>query len=277
MSRDFVVIIPARYASSRLPGKPMLSIAGKPMIQHVYERACLSDASAVYIATDHADIMEAAKGFGAKAVMTKESHQSGTDRLQEVAQNLGLSNDQIVVNVQGDEPLIPPEVINQTAALLFDANSQTRMATLFEACDKPEQVFDANVVKVVTSELAPSGVDAEQGIQSQQALYFSRAAIAHNRDVFAANDQAALLQEPVLSAWFDQQLYKRHLGIYAYRVSLLHDFISWPEAALEQVEKLEQLRAMANGVQINIAKAIASMPPGVDTQADLDAVKAILE
>ncbi|NRA41817.1 MAG: 3-deoxy-manno-octulosonate cytidylyltransferase [Pseudomonadales bacterium] len=259
----FTVIIPARFASSRLPGKPLLDIAGKPMIQHVYQQACLSAATEVIIATDHAAIFQAAEDFGAKVVMTSESHESGTDRLQEVVATLQLADDAVVVNVQGDEPLVPPSVINQTAALLTqtDASSQS-MATLFEFCESSEQVFDPNVVKVVTTEPKLS-----DDMTLSQALYFSRAPMPWHRDSFEPATLAASLPSDIR--------YKRHLGIYAYRVGLLHRFVSWPVAALEQVEKLEQLRVLANGEAINIALACESLPPGVDTQADLDKVRAL--
>ena len=248
---SFIVVIPARFASTRLPGKPLLDIAGKPMIQHVWERACQSAAEKVYIATDHADIEAAARAFGAEVVMTNASHESGTDRLQEVVSRLGLADSQILVNVQGDEPLIPPEVINQVAALMADEKQQ--MATLYEHIQQAAQVFDPNVVKLVAD---------EQG----RALYFSRAPIPWYRDGFQQNRQQ--LPEGIN--------YKRHIGIYAYRAALLNRFVRWPVAALESVEKLEQLRAMANGITIQVAEACAAIPAGVDTQADLDYVRSLL-
>src|SRR5690554_3098751 len=191
----FIVVIPARYASSRLPGKTLLDIAGKPMIQHVWERALESQADAVYIATDHVEIADVAQAFGAKVCMTKSSHESGTDRLQEVASQLGLDEQQVIVNVQGDEPLIPPAVIDQVAALLL-AEDKTQMATLYERITQAEQVFDANVVKLVEDNNA-------------NALYFSRAPIPWYRDGFS--------QSKTLAQGID---YKRHIGIYAYRASL---------------------------------------------------------
>jgi len=263
---NFHVIIPARYASSRLPGKPLLEIAGKPMVQHVYEQALKSDADKVIVATDHADIVAACEQFGAPVVLTKQSHESGTDRLQEVVEKLELDPNQVIVNVQGDEPLIPPAVINQTAQLLSDP--AISMATLYELCQSAEQVLDPNVVKVVTSE--------QGGVALSQAIYFSRAPIPYNRDLFAGKNlgDASNFSMQALSEHIS---YKRHLGIYAYRVGLLHQFVTWPMAAIEQVEKLEQLRVMAQGYQINIAEACQSIPPGVDTQADLDAVRAHFE
>lgn len=246
----FIVVIPARFASTRLPGKPLLDIAGKPMIQHVWQRACESNADAVYIATDHPDIEQAAKGFGAQVCMTKASHESGTDRLQEVVSLLQLAPEQVLVNVQGDEPLIPPAVINQVAALM---QADVQMASLYETINKAEQVFDPNVVKVVTN-------------QAERALYFSRAPIPWYRDGFAANN--ATLPSTVM--------YKRHIGIYGYRASLLNQFVQWPMADIEATEKLEQLRAMSHGIAIQMAEACATIPAGVDTQQDLDKVRQLL-
>lgn len=249
---SFVVVIPARFASTRLPGKPLLDIAGKPMIQHVYERAKSSNADAVYIATDHQGIADAAASFGAQAVMTSADHESGTDRLQEVVQKLGLADDQVVVNVQGDEPLLPAAVINQIAKLMQD--KQTAMASLYEWVEDDAQVFDPNVVKVVTDE-------------QDKALYFSRAPMPWYRDGFAQNQQS-------LPADYR---YKRHVGIYAYQAKLLHQFVKWPVAQLENIEKLEQLRVLANGQSIAMALACDKIPAGVDTAEDLAVVKRLLE
>ncbi len=245
----FIVIIPSRYASTRLPRKPLLDIAGKPMMQHVWERARLSGASEVYIATDHPEIRAVAEAFGAKVCMTSEKHESGTDRLQEVVSQLGCAPDQVVVNVQGDEPLIPPEVINQVAGLMANAE----MATLFETVAASEQVFDPNVVKLVADDAG-------------RALYFSRAPIPWNRDAFANGGRAVA----------DLSLYKRHIGIYGYRASLLNRFVGWPVGELEKIEKLEQLRALGHGVTIRVDRACREIPGGVDTQADLDRVRALL-
>lgn len=249
---SFIVVIPSRYASTRLPGKPLLDIAGMPMIQHVWLQALKSDAAEVVIATDNVEIETIAKNFGATVCMTSEAHESGTDRLQEVVSKMGWSDDQVIVNVQGDEPLIPPAVINQVAALMAD--DSRKMATLYEAVETVAQLFDPNVVKLV---------EDEQG----QALYFSRAPIPWVRDVFAEG------QPETLPGGIT---FKRHIGIYGYRASLLNAFVSWPVAALEANEKLEQLRAMANGISIAVAEAVESIPAGVDTQADLSLVRAIL-
>ena len=249
---NFCVVIPARFASTRLPGKPLLDIAGKPMIQRVFERACASSATRVVVATDDARIVEAAAGFGAEVLMTSPDHVSGTDRIEEVARQLGLAADDIVVNVQGDEPLIPPAVIDQVAANLA-ANRSAGIATLCEPLASTGDLFNPNIVKLVT--------DA-RGF----ALYFSRAPIPWNRDEFAGGQPG---KEVTIEA-------RRHLGIYAYRVSLLHEFVQWPVAALEQQESLEQLRAMVNGTRIHVAEAVEAVPPGVDTAADLELVRSIL-
>lgn len=251
-SNPFIVVIPARYASSRLPGKPLLDIAGKTMIQRVYEQACLSDAEEVVVATDDARIEANCQSYGAKVCMTKEDHPSGTDRIQEVAEQLGLSDDAIIVNVQGDEPLIPPAIINQVADNLA-GNNKALMSTLCEKIEDTETIFNPNAVKVVFDD---SGL----------ALYFSRAPIPWFRDGFN--------QEPVqLPASID---YYRHIGIYAYRVAFLHQYVGWSPSALEQTESLEQLRAMSNGVSIHVEKACEKPLAGVDTQADLDLVRELI-
>lgn len=251
---SFYIVIPARYASTRLPAKPLKEIAGKPMIQHVYERARESAAAQVIIATDDARIEAVAKAFGARVCMTSAAHNSGTDRLQEVAAQLGLKPDDIVVNVQGDEPLIPPAVINQVAANLAE-NNYASVATLSEPIHSLDDFRNPNIVKVVAD-------------QTGKALYFSRAPIPWPRDHFAKSDVNSLPDN------FPAQ---RHIGIYAYRVALLDRFITWPQAQLEQIESLEQLRVLANGEAIHIAEACAAVPGGVDTEADLLRVKAILE
>ena len=251
---SFYVVIPARYASKRLPAKPLKEIAGKPMIQHVYARACESEAAKVVIATDDARIETVARGFGATVCMTSAAHNSGTDRLQEVAAQLALAPSDIIVNVQGDEPLIPPAVINQVAKNLA-ANTFASVATLSEPIHNLEDFRNPNIVKVVAD-------------QRGNALYFSRAPIPWPRDYFAQANVS------VLPADFPAQ---RHIGIYAYRVALLNRFITWPQATLEKIESLEQLRVLANGEAIHIAEACAQVPGGVDTEADLLRIKALLE
>jgi len=246
---SFSVVIPARYASSRLPGKPLKDIAGKPMIQHVYERALESEAKEVVIATDDERIQKVAEEFGAKVVMTDPDHASGTDRLQEVVSKLNYYADDIVVNVQGDEPLIPPRVINQVAHNLA-AEKDASIATLYEPIENIEEVFNPNIVQVVTD-------------RNDFALYFSRAPIPYARDDFAKSKE----QMP------QGVSFKRHIGIYAYRVNLLNSFVKWDEAPIETTECLEQLRALWNGSKIHVALADEIPPGGVDTEEDLERVR----
>jgi 3-deoxy-manno-octulosonate cytidylyltransferase (CMP-KDO synthetase) len=248
----FKVVIPARYGSSRLPGKPLLEIAGKPMFAHVYERACRSGAEEVLIATDDERIERAAQAIGAPVVMTSQEHPSGTDRLQEVAKLKGWGDDVIVVNVQGDEPLIPPAVIDQVAANLATAG-EAGIATLAEALQDASQLFNPNIVKLVRDVRG-------------HALYFSRAPLPWARDLFA-KDRSTLPAS---------DLYLRHLGIYAYRVGFLHAYVQWPPAEIEQIEALEQLRALFQGVKIHVDVAAVELPPGVDTVEDLERVRALL-
>ena len=244
---SFKIVIPARYAAQRLPGKPLLDIQGKPMLQHTWERACESAANEVVIATDDPRILDAAVSFGAAAQMTSDAHRSGTDRIQEVAAARQWSDDTIVVNVQGDEPLIPPHAINQVANNL-SRHHQAGIATLCETIKEQSEISNPNAVKVVFD---------KQGY----ALYFSRSAIPH-----ASPDADKCSNE----------LYHRHVGIYAYRVQVLNDFVKWPPATMEIAEKLEQLRALAEGVKIHVAVSADSMPAGIDTAADLEAVRQYL-
>lgn len=249
---SFSVVIPARYASTRLPGKPLLDLAGLPMIERVWRQARQSAAARIVIATDDLRIREVAEAFGAEVCMTRPEHPSGTDRLQEVARLLELAEDAILVNVQGDEPLIPPAVINQVAANLA-AHGDCGVATVCAPIHDSSELYNPNAVKVVC--------DARG-----RALYFSRAAIPWPRDSFAADPGAM----PAGGHWY------RHIGIYAYRVGFLHRYVSWPPAPLEQIEQLEQLRALYHGVAIHVAPAAAPVPAGVDTAADLAAVNALL-
>ena len=243
---QFIVVIPARYASSRLPGKPLRDIKGIPMIQHVWQQACKSSAARVVIATDDKRIEEAATAFGAEVCMTRDDHISGTDRLQELAQTLDLADEQIIVNVQGDEPLIPPEVINQVATNL--ANSSTAgVATLCEPLSSVVDFVNPNTVKVVSDAMG-------------NALYFSRAPIPFPRDKSLGSDNS--LPENA----------RRHIGIYAYKVASINQFVHWNIAPLERLESLEQLRFLANGIAIHMADACATVPGGVDTEDDLQAI-----
>ncbi|WP_299729038.1 3-deoxy-manno-octulosonate cytidylyltransferase [uncultured Endozoicomonas sp.] len=252
LSTGFTVVIPARFASTRLPGKPLADICGKPMIQHVYERAKQSDAQRVIIATDDQRIQTIAESFGAEVCMTSPEHPSGTDRLQEVAAHYGMADDHIIVNVQGDEPLIPPAVINQVAENL-SAAQEAGAATLSNPLSDLDQIFDPNVVKVVA--------DA-----NGYGMYFSRAPIPWARDAFAG-------EQKTLPEGVD---FQRHIGIYAYRVALLNRYVTWGVSPVEQLESLEQLRLMWNGHRIHVAQAVETPPHGVDTEQDLNAVRAIL-
>ncbi len=244
----FRVVIPARFGSTRLPGKALIDIAGKPMIQWVHERARTSRAAEVLIATDDARIAEAGRSFGAIVAMTSASHQSGTDRIAEVARAQGWGANDIVVNVQGDEPLMPPALIDQVAGLLLD-DPDAGMATLAAPLTRLEDFLDPNVVKVVAD-------------SAGRALYFSRAPIPWNRDGAASG---LVSQRTFTGA-------RRHIGIYAYRVSALLSLASLPPTPLEQTEKLEQLRALANHIAIRVADASELPGPDVNTPEDLERV-----
>ena len=248
---SFTVIIPARYASSRLPRKPLADIAGKPMIQHVWEKSQQAGANRVIIATDHEEIEQVAKAFGAEVCMTSTEHNSGTERLSEVIEKMAIADDEIIVNVQGDEPLIPPVIIQQVAQNL--AENQVNMATLAVKLETKEELFNPNCVKVVTD-------------QKGMALYFSRAAIPFARDHFAdCND-----------AFVASQSYLRHIGIYAYRAKFVNQYIRWQPTVLEKLESLEQLRALWYGEKIHVELAKEAPQVGVDTLEDLERVRKIL-
>ena len=241
----FKVVIPARYASARLPGKPLLDIAGKPMVVRVAEQAEKSGASEVVIATDFEKIMQVAVAHNIKAVMTRVTHISGTDRIAEVAQQFNWADDEIVVNVQGDEPLIDPKLIQEVAKHL--ANSQDAvMATACHAIHDEAALLNPNVVKVV--------MDA-----NGNALYFSRSPIPYPRDeVYKNNIQA-----------------HRHIGIYAYRVGFLKRYAQLAVTELEKIESLEQLRVLHHGYKIGVTVTANAPESGVDTQADLDYVRSL--
>lgn len=251
---SFTVVIPARYASTRLPGKPLADIAGKPMIQHVYERATESKAGRVVVATDDERILAACGEFGAEAVMTSADHASGTDRLEEVARKLGFEADHRIVNVQGDEPLIPPALINQVAANLA-SHPDASISTLCEELSDIDSIFNPNVVKVVFD---------HRGM----AHYFSRAPIPWARDSWTGETRPSQVPEGAR--------YYRHIGIYGYRVGLLGDFVTWPPAPSELTECLEQLRALHNGARIHVAEACQQPPAGVDTEADLERLRKLV-
>ncbi|MCW9012486.1 MAG: 3-deoxy-manno-octulosonate cytidylyltransferase [Gammaproteobacteria bacterium] len=250
MSLGFKIVIPARYASSRFPGKPLAQLQGKPMLQHVYECAISSGAEQVVIATDDERIKQVAQDFGAAVCMTSPDHPSGTDRLAEVSIINDWDIDDIVVNLQGDEPLTPPEILKQVALNLAD-HPKAGIATLSTPIQTAEDVFDPNIVKVVA--------DAEG-----YALYFSRAPIPWNRDLGRnLSDQQA-------------RAYQRHLGIYAYRVNFLHAYTNMLACELETTEKLEQLRALHSGIAIHVEEAVKLPGPGIDTPEDLIAVGDII-
>ncbi|MBB3802305.1 3-deoxy-manno-octulosonate cytidylyltransferase (CMP-KDO synthetase) [Xanthomonas arboricola] len=242
---DFVVAIPARYASTRLPGKPLQRLGDRPMIQHVAERALLAGARAVWVATDDARIAEAiAHVPGVQVAMTGSEHLSGTDRLAECARIAGWDADTCVVNLQGDEPFAPAAGIRAVAELLLHSGAD--MATLAAQVDTAHDLFDPNVVKLVRT----AGGDA---------LYFSRAPIPWHRDSFAGQPE----QLPVDGQWL------RHIGIYAYRAGFLQRFAAMPPGMLERLESLEQLRVMEAGHRIAVALTPEQFPPGIDTPDDL--------
>lgn len=253
MSRaaDFVIVIPARYASQRLPGKLLLDVNGRPLLEHVWRRAMASAATRVLIAADDERIAAAARGFGAEALMTSADHASGTDRIAECAERLGWPDEQLIVNLQGDEPLMPAECLAQVAALLA-ANPDADAASLYATIETAEEVGDPNVVKVVTD---------RQG----RALLFSRSVIPLARDYPVIDDamQAGL-------RW------RRHLGLYAYRRAALDWFARSPATPLETTEKLEQLRFLEHGRPIVLEPASRNIPAGVDTPGDLERVRQLL-
>ncbi len=250
---DFKIVIPARYASTRLPGKPLMDIGGKPMIQMVYENACSSMASTVVIATDDRRIQEAAEGFGAEVCMTENTHRSGTDRIAEVVRKMGWSDDTIVVNIQGDEPTMPPVLANQVA-LDMQTHQRANITTLSTPIHDRDQLFDPNVVKVVT--------DAEG-----YALYFSRAPIPWHRDEFAHQDHP-LPQDTKFA---------RHIGLYAYRAGYLDRYINLPPSELELAESLEQLRVLSHGGCIHVSEAQQEPGPGIDTADDLESARKLFQ
>ncbi|MFC1503015.1 3-deoxy-manno-octulosonate cytidylyltransferase [Pseudomonadota bacterium] len=246
---SFTVIIPARYQSTRLPGKPLADIGGKPMIQWVYEQACKAGAEQVIVATDDQRIVDVVKGFGGEVCLTRADHESGTERLAEVVAKYQLADDHIVVNVQGDEPLIPDTIIRQVADNL--ANNSAPMATLAVEIDQPDEVFNPNAVKVVTD-------------KDGYALYFSRASIPWDRDNYAKQPQEI------------HRNLMRHIGIYAYRAGFINTYINWEPSTLEKIEALEQLRVLWYGEKIHVDVAIDAPPAGVDTPEDLEKVRALL-
>jgi 3-deoxy-manno-octulosonate cytidylyltransferase (CMP-KDO synthetase) len=240
------IIIPARYASTRLPGKPLLDIAGRPMILRVIECARQSGAERVVVATDDARIYDVVTAAGAEAVMTRADHPSGTDRLAETLDKLGLDDDAIAVNLQGDEPLMPPQLIRQVATLLA-ARPAAVMATACHVIASREDFLNPNVVKVVTD-------------HEGHALYFSRAPIPWPRDVMLGTSAVPL------KAF-------RHIGLYAYRAGFVARYAAWPACPLETTESLEQLRVLWHGEKIAVVEAEEAPAAGVDTPEDLERVR----
>jgi 3-deoxy-manno-octulosonate cytidylyltransferase (CMP-KDO synthetase) len=248
----FIVIIPARLASTRLPRKPLVDLCGLPLVVRVAQRALASRAERVIVATDSDEIVRVCESHGVAALMTAATHATGTDRLAEAAQKLNLADDAIVVNLQGDEPLLPVAAIEQVAAALA-ARTDCAIATAAHAITDAAEFFNPNVVKVVT--------DA-----SGRALLFSRAPIPWARDAFA-QDRSAL--PPGFPAM-------RHAGLYAYRANFLRRYPTLAPAPIELHENLEQLRALWHGLGISVLTLATPLPPGVDTQEDLDRVRALL-
>ncbi|MCI0504665.1 MAG: 3-deoxy-manno-octulosonate cytidylyltransferase [Gammaproteobacteria bacterium] len=256
---SFIAVIPARYASTRLPGKLLLELAGKPVLQHVYERAKQSRAERIIIATDSPEIMAATIKFGAETLLTSETHHSGTDRIAEVVEKFQLLDETLIVNVQGDEPLIAPENINQVAQNL-EHHSDASIATLCTAMDNPEDVLNPNMVKVVMD---------EQGY----ALYFSRAPIPWDRECFGGLYREGV---KVMNRAQLRGSYYCHMGIYAYRAGFLKSYVSMPQSSLEKAEALEQLRALSNGCKIHVGVTHHDKSIGIDTMDDYQRIKKMM-
>lgn len=242
MTGPFSIIIPARYASTRLPGKPLLEIKGKPLLQHVFETASQTQAKSISVATDDERIKACAESFGAKVIMTSNKHDSGTDRIAEAAQQLQMDDDEIIVNLQGDEYGLPVSLIEQVATCLYE-NPEKQVATLCEAITSMDDYLDPNNVKVVFDKM-------------NTALYFSRSPIPMNR-----------------SGGLPEHAY-RHIGLYAYRAGYLQRFTQLPVCTLEQTEALEQLRVLYNGGKIHIETAVDKTGIGIDSAKDLEAARA---
>jgi len=251
---NFRIIIPARYESTRLPGKPLREVAGKPMIQHVFESAMSSEAGQVIIATDDARIQQAAEAFDATVCMTSSEHRSGTERLAEVIETMQIDDDDIIVNVQGDEPLMPTVCINQAAVALASA-PQASVATLCTPITSHHELFDPHIVKVVRD-------------RNNMALYFSRAPIPWHRDDFSFEPE---------NLPSDNTPYFRHIGLYAYRAGYVREYVNLAVSELERAESLEQLRVLHHGERVVCIEAFEVPGPGVDTEADLEKVVALFD
>lgn len=249
---NFLAVIPARARSTRLPGKMLADIGGKPMVVWVAEKARASGAADVVVATDDAEIAKAVEAHGFRALMTRDDHPTGTDRLAEVCVQLGLSDDHIVVNIQGDEPLISPTLVADVAQAL-DRHPSAAIATAAHPLQSAAELFNPNMVKVVCD-------------THGRALYFSRAPIPWARDALAGGEQVLAPGLPAL----------RHIGLYAYRAGFLRRFPALSQGSLERWESLEQLRAMEHGFSIQVHLTEHAPAPGVDTQADLDQVRGLV-
>lgn len=249
----FKIVIPARYASTRLPGKPLLDIAGKPMIQHVFERARESGAEEIVVATDDERIARTAEGFGAEVCLTGVAHNSGTERIAEVVERFGWADQTIVVNLQGDEPTMPAALLAQVARDM-DTHPDAQVTTLSAPITERDMLFDPHVVKVVTD-------------GGGYALYFSRAPIPWHRDEFLHDHR------PLPGGVG----FVRHIGLYAYRAGFLERYVSWQPAPIELAESLEQLRVLWHGDRIHVSEAHQTPGHGVDTREDLERVTASLQ
>ncbi len=251
MTVPFKVVIPARYGSTRLHGKPLLLIKGKPMIAHVCERAREADAEQIIVATDDTRIFEAVSALGFQAVMTRENHESGTERLAEVAEKFGWSDDTIIVNLQGDEPLLPANYIQQVAQAMAN-QTQAGIATLAAKIHESDEVFNPNAVKVVLD-------------KNGYALYFSRAPIPWHRATFSTTKEIPA-----------ELPYLRHIGLYAYTAGFLKKYCAWQSSPLEHIEALEQLRILWHGEKIFVQTVDKTPPAGVDTLEDLHRIENII-
>lgn len=245
---SFRIVIPARFASTRLPGKPLREICGKPMIEHVIKRAKQSNAEEVIVATDSQEIADAISHIDVRVCMTHENHQSGTERLSEVIEQLGFDDDQILINLQGDEPMMPPVCLNQVGQAL-EEDAAVKMATLCTPLTDIEELFDPHAVKVVRD-------------INDFALYFTRAAVPWSRDCF--NEKPRKMPQ--------KQEYQRHIGLYGYRAGFIKQYLDWESSDIEKTESLEQLRVLYYGEKIKVITAEIAPGPGVDTVEDLNRV-----
>lgn len=249
---SFRIVIPARFASTRLPGKPLRDICGKPMIVRVIEQAKKSNAEEVIVATDSQEIANALSDIDVRVCITREDHQSGTERLSEVIEQMGFADDQILINLQGDEPMMPPVCLNQVGQAL-EEDTQVKMATLCTPLTNLEELFDPHAVKVVRD-------------INDYALYFTRAAVPWSRDCF---------NEAPRKMPFEQE-YQRHIGLYGYRAGFIKQYLEWQSSDIEKTESLEQLRVLYYGEKIKVISAEIAPGPGVDTIDDLNRVCELL-